>query len=309
MAKKKTEQVRDKALVLNGDFATSMVLLAPYVILFTLFIAVPVCIAVGLSFTYFDAINTPDFVGLDNYISLFTQDNIFMKYILPNTLKYAIIVGPGGCILSFILAWMVTQLPRIPRTVLSLAIYTPSMVGPLMVQFVWRTIFAGEQRGIVNAFLLQHGWIDQPIAFVMDARYLPTIMIIVSLWSAMGIGFLSMIAGILNVNTEFYEAAYVDGIKNRFQEVIYITIPSMKPQMLFGAVMAIVNAFNIGWIGPTLSGMNPTPNYSGQLILNHIEDYAFSRFEMGYAAAVSVVLLIMVWLFSKLAGALFTEKN
>lgn len=304
--KKKTKSYR---MSLRGDFLTSMALLAPYVILFTLFIAIPVLIAVGLSFTYFDAINTPRFVGLSNYINLLTQDNIFMKYILPNTIKYAIIVESGGCILSFLLAWMVTQIQPIPRTVISLAIYTPSMVGPLMVQFVWRTIFAGEQRGIVNAFLLEHGWIDQPIAFLMSADYLPTIMIIVSLWSAMGIGFLSMIAGILNVNTELYEAAYVDGIRNRFQEVIYITIPSMKPQMLFGAVMAIVNAFNIGWIGPTLSGMNPTPGYSGQLILNHIEDYAFSRYEMGYAAAISVALLLMVWFFSKLAQALFSEKN
>ena len=161
----------------------------------------------------------------------------------------------------------------------------------------------------MNAFLLSHGWIDSPVAWLLSPDHLLTIMILVALWQAMGIGFLAMIAGILNVNEELYEAAYMDGMKNRFQEVVYITIPSMKPQMMFSAVMAIVNAFNTGWIGPALAGSNPTPDYSGNLILNHIEDYAFSRYEMGYAAAISVVLLLMIAFFSKVAGKLFTEKD
>lgn len=303
---KKTKSVKVRR---NNDFLTSMALLFPYLLLFSLFIAIPVIIAIGLSFTYFDVINTPTFTGLSNYISLLTQDEIFLKYIIPNTFKYALIVGPGGCILSFILAWLVTQIPAVPRTILTLCLYMPSMVGPLMIQVVWKTIFSGDQRGILNAFLISHGWIDMPINFLLSPDYLLTIIIIVALWQAMGIGFLAMIAGILNVNDELYEAAYVDGMKNRFQEVIYITIPSMKPQMLFGAVMAIVSAFNTGWIGPALSGTNPTPSYSGNLILNHIEDYAYSRYEMGYAAAVSVVLLLMIAFFSKVAGALFTEKD
>lgn len=304
-----SKKIKYKKMKKNSDFLSSMVLLAPYLLLFSLFIAIPVIIAIGLSFTYFDVINTPTFVGLSNYISLLTQDEIFLKYIIPNTFKYALIVGPGGCILSFILAWLVTQIQAVPRTILTLCLYMPSMVGPLMIQVVWKTVFSGDQRGILNSFLISHGWIDMPINFLLSPDYLMTIIIIVALWQAMGIGFLAMIAGILNVNEELYEAAYVDGMKNRFQEVIYITIPSMKPQMMFGAVMAIVSAFNTGWIGPALSGTNPTPNYSGNLILNHIEDYAYSRYEMGYAAAVSVVLLLMIAFFSKVAGALFTEKD
>lgn len=293
----------------RNDFISSMLLLAPYLLLFSLFIAIPVVIAIGLSFTYFDVINAPKFTGVSNYISLLTSYEIFLKYIIPNTFKYALIVGPGGCILSFLLAWLVTQIPAVPRTILTLCLYMPSMVGTLMIQVVWKTIFSGDQRGILNAFLIRHGWTDMPVNWLLSPDYLMKVMIIVALWQAMGIGFLAMISGILNVNDELYEAAYVDGMKNRFQEVIYITIPSMKPQMLFAAVMAIVNAFNTGWIGPALSGTNPTPGYSGNLILNHIEDYAFSRYEMGYAAAISVVLLIMIAFFSKVAGRLFTEKE
>lgn len=284
-------------------------MLLPYIILFSTFILVPVIIAMGLSFTYFDVINEPSFMGLLNYITLFTQDEVFLKYVLPNTFLYALIVGPGGYVISFLLAWMLAQIQPIPRTILALCIYTPSMLGSVFIGVIWKTIFSGDQSGWFNSILLRLGLIDTPIQFLLTSDYFMLIMIIVSLWSAMGIGFLSMISGILNIDQELYEAAYVDGIRNRFQEIIYITVPSMKPQMFFGAVMAIVNAFNMGWIGVTLSGANPTPGYSGQLITNHIDDYGFLRYEMGYAAAISVVLLLVVYGFNLVAGRLFGDND
>lgn len=284
-------------------------MLLPYIILFSTFILVPVVIAIGLSFTYFDVINKPSFTGLLNYITLFTQDEVFLKYVLPNTFLYALIVGPGGYVISFLLAWMLAQIQPLPRTILALCIYTPSMLGGVFIGVIWKTIFSGDQSGWFNSILLRLGLIDTPIQFLLTSDYFMLIMIIVSLWSAMGIGFLSMISGILNIDQELYEAAYVDGIRNRFQEIVYITIPSMKPQMFFGAVMAIVNAFNMGWIGVTLSGANPTPNYSGQLITNHIDDYGFLRYEMGYAAAISVVLLLVVYGFNMAAGTLFGDND
>ena len=240
---------------------------------------------------------------------LFTQDENFLKYVIPNTLKYAIIVGPGGYILAFLMAWMLSQIQATPRKIISLALYTPSMVGGVFIAVVWRTLFSGNDDGYINALLLQYDFIDEAIQFLQSPEYLLNIMIFVSLWSSMGIGFLAMLAGLLNVDKTLYEAAYVDGIKNRFQEIIYITIPQMKPQMLFGAVMAIVGAFNSGYIGVALSGANPTPQYSGQLIINHIEDYGFIRYEMGYAAAISVVLLLIIVLFSKVAYTLFGERD
>lgn len=293
----------------NKEDGKAYLLLSPYIILFSVFILVPVLIAVYLSFTYFDVINEPTFTGLLNYITLFTQDEVFLKYVLPNTFLYALVVGPGGYVLSFLLAWMLAQIQPIPRTVLALCIYTPSMLGQVFIGVIWKTIFSGDQSGWVNSLLLRWGLIDTPIQFLLTKDYFMLIMIVVSLWSAMGIGFLAMISGILNIDQELYEAAYVDGLRNRFQEIIYITVPSMKPQMLFGAVMAIVNAFNMGWIGVTLSGANPTPEYSGQLITNHIDDYGFIRYEMGYAAAISVVLLLIVYAFNVVAHRLFGEKD
>jgi len=281
----------------------------PYALLFFVFIVIPVVVGALLSLTYFDTIQFPRFIGLRNYITLITEDEIFMKYVLPNTITFAVIVGPGGYMLSFLLAWMLAQLPRGPRTILALILYSPSMTSGVTMAVVWQTLFSGDQNGYLNSFLLNLGVIQNPIQWLQSPQYLMPIMIVVTLWSSMGVGFLAMLAGILEINPELYEAAAIDGMSSRWQEIFYITIPSMKPQMLFGAVMSIVGTFQAGAIGVTLSGSNPTPQYAGQLIVNHIEDYGFLRYEMGYAAAISVVLLLMVLFFSRLANRLFSSEE
>jgi multiple sugar transport system permease protein len=283
--------------------------LSLYAALFFVFIIVPVAAAFFLSFTFFDTIQPPHFIGLRNYITLLTQDDTFMKYVLPNTIQFAVIVGPGGYALAFLLAWMLAQLPRIPRTLFALILYSPSMTSGVAMAVVWKTLFSGDQIGYLNSFLLNLGLVQEPIQWLQSPQYLMTIMILVTLWSSMGIGFLAMLAGILEINPELYEAAALDGVSSRWQEIFLITIPSMKPQMLFGAVMAIVGTFQAGAIGVTLSGSNPTPQYAGQLIVNHIEDYGFLRYEMGYAAAVSVVLLLMVLFFTRLSNRLFASEE
>ena len=174
---------------------------------------------------------------------------------------------------------------------------------------VWLPLLTGDRIGYLNSLLLRLGIIDVPQLWVTDPKYLMNAMIIVTLWSSMGVGFLAMLAGILNINKDYYEAARIDGMKSRLQEIWYITIPSMKPQMLFGAVMAIVTTFKTGTIGVELSGTNPTPAYSGHLIINHIEDFGFIRFEMGYAAAISVFLLVLMYVSNRLSWGLFGTKG
>lgn len=283
--------------------------LTPYVMLFFTFIIIPVIIAIALSFTYFNTIETPDYVGLRNYIELLTRDEVFMQYVLPNTIKFAFIVGPVGYIMSFLLAWMLAQIPHRPRTLLAIILYSPSMTAGIAMTVVWTVLFSGNSTGYLNSILINWGFIEQPIQFLQSPDYLMNIMILVSLWGSMGVGFLAMLAGILNIDQSLYEAAYVDGMKNRWQEIFYITIPSMKPQMLFGAVMAVVGTFTVGAIGVQLSGANPTPQYAGQLMVNHIEDYGFIRYLMGYASAVSVVLLVLIYSISKVTFNLLGEKD
>ena len=305
------QQTRGKTLIAKRENSNkkAYVFLLPYLLLFTAFIVIPMIVAIGLSFTSFDTIQTPTFSGFMNYVTLFTKDQVFMQKVLPNTIVYALIVGPGGYLLSFLVAWALAQLEPISRTILTVIFYSPSITGLTAMTVLWKVIFSGDQMGYLNSILMKMGVIDEPILWLIDVRYLLPIMIIVALWSSMGVGFLAMLAGILNADESLYEAAAIDGVKNRFQEMIYITIPTMKPQMLFGAVMAIVGTFQNGAIGVQLAGSNPTPQYAGQLIVNHIEDYGFIRYEMGYAAAVSVILLAIVWIFSKIFGKLFSSKD
>lgn len=281
----------------------------PYIIIFLIFVVAPIIGAIALSFTNYDSVSEMKFVGLLNYVTLLTKDQTFMQKIVPNTFIFALVVGPLGYCFSFFIAWSIAQITKKSRTIIAIILYSPSLTLGIAMSVIWRTFFSGDSSGYLNAILMELNIIDAPIAWLTDARYLMPIMIIVSLWSSMGIGFLAMLSGIISINQELYEAAYIDGMKNRWQEIFYITIPSMKPQMLFGAVMAIVNSLNVSEIGVQLSGANPTPQNAGQLIVNHIQDYGFMRYEMGYAACISVVLLLVVYLFSRVAYKLFGERR
>lgn len=299
-----------KALVNRiWEYRLSYLFIAPFVICFTVFMLIPVLAAIGLGFTYFNGIQSPEWIGWKNYAYLLSQDTLFLKHALPNTLKFAIIVGPGGYMASFILAWLIAQIPDRTRLWFVLAFFAPSLAAGIAMTVIWHPLLSGDRIGYLNSFLLSLGIIEDPQLWVTDRLYLMNSMIMVTLWSSMGVGFLAMLAGILNIDKTLHEAGRLDGIKSRLQEVWYITIPAMKPQMLFAAVMAIVGAFKAGHIGVELSGQNPTPEYSGNLLVNHIDDYGLIRFEMGYASAVSVVLLMIIFIFNRLSWRLFGNKD
>jgi multiple sugar transport system permease protein len=291
-------------------FNTAYLFMMPYLLAFVAFLVIPVILGMLLSFTYFDMIQFPKFIGFKNYTSLLTSDDVFMQNVIPNTVKFALIVGPLGYFLGFFLAWLLAQIPKKARTVLALVIYSPSMTAGVAMAVMWRVIFSGDPSGYLNVVLMNLNVIQEPVVWLQDPKYLLNIMIIVSVWSSMGVGFLAMLAGVLNTDKEIYEAAYIDGIKTKFQEIFYITIPQMKPQMLFGAVMSIVSTFNAGSIGVELSGGGYiTPQNSGQLIVTHINDYGFGRFEMGYAASISVVLLLLVYFLGQACFKLFGDND
>lgn len=290
-------------------FNSAYLFIAPYAIIFLIFVVLLIFISIALSFTYYDTVNPPRFIGLTNYINLFTQDSTFMQNAIPNTIKYVIIVGPLGYLLGFVVAWILAQLPKRLRNVLAVIIYSPSLTSGVLMSVVWKVMFSGDATGYLNYLLLNWGLINEPIQFLQSPDWIFGIMVFVGLWSSMGIGFLAMLSGILNIDKELYEAAYVDGIKTRFQEIIHITIPSMKPQMLFGAIMAMVSTFNSYGIAQALTGSNPPPQNAGWLIVDHMNDYAFTKLEMGYASAVSVVLLLMVLIFNRVCYKLFKTKD
>ncbi len=266
------------------------VMVAPYMLIFSIFTIAPVILSVVISFTNFNMLEMPDFVFLDNYISLFFDDEIFLTA-CTNTFIFAGIVGPASYLLSFLVAWFINELPPKVRALVTLIFYAPSISG--QVYLIWGTLFSADSYGWVNATLLNLGLINEEIAFFKTEKYVMPLCIVVSLWTSLGMSFLSFIAGLQGVDRSLYEAGAVDGVKNRWQELYYITLPSMKPQLMFGAVMAITGAFGYGGIVTALCGF-PSVNYCAHTIMHHLEDYGGSRYEVGYSSAIAVVLFAIM---------------
>lgn len=283
----------------------SYVLMAPFLLLFLVFVVIPIISSVFLSFTSFNMLQMPKFVGFDNYIRMFLEDDVFVKA-MKNTIVFAIITGPLGYILSFVVAWLINELGRGLRWFLTLVMYAPTLAGNIY--YIWTYIFSGDSKGLINTSLMNVGVITDPIQWLTDAKYNVVVVLIVIVWMSLGSGFLAFVAGFNALDRSYFEAAAIDGVKNRFQELWYVTIPQMGPQLLFGAVMSISGAFAVGYANAAITGF-PSSNYSTHTLLLHMLDYGTIRFEMGYASAIAVVLftiMLFTWIAIKKALSKFS---
>ncbi len=265
-------------------------MLAPYFILFFFFTVLPVVMSVAFSFTYYNMLEMPEFIGWKNYIKLFLEDDIFLTS-LKNTLILAVITGPISYFLCLLFAWIINEFKGWLRAFLTLIFYAPSICGNAYV--VWNLILSGDRYGYLNGFLMKLGILDEAIIWMKTEKYVLPMLIIVQLWLSLGTGFLSFIAGLQTVDKSLYEAAALDGVKNRWQELWYVTLPAMKPQLMFGAVMQITQSFAIADVSIQLAG-NPSVNYAGATVVTHLLDYGTVRFEMGYASAIATVLFLLM---------------
>lgn len=268
-------------------------MIAPFMIIFTIFTVLPVLMSFLLSFTSFDMLQFPKFIGLTNYVNLFLNDDVFL-IALKNTLILAIITGPLSYMMAFLFAWLINELPPKIRWFLVLIFYAPSISGAAYL--LWLLIFSSDMYGILNATLIDLNIINSPILWLETPKYALPILIIVQLWLSLGVSFLAFIAGLQTVDKTLYEAAAVDGIKNRWQELWYITLPQMKSQLMFGAVMQITTALGIGAVSVSLLGF-PSVEYSGHTIVTHLLDFGSTnstRLEMGYASAIATILFILM---------------
>ena len=282
----------------------SFLFIAPYCIIFTVFYLVPVVTSMGLNFTYYNVLESPRFIGWQNYINLFFSDDVFLTAV-KNTFLFAVVTGPIGYFMALIIAWMINEIKRpVLRAIMTLIFYAPTISG--QAYFIWKFIFSSVSKGFEIGWLLKLGAIYSPILWFEDATYIQPILIVVVLWMSMGTGFLSFIAGLQNVDRTLYEAGYMDGIKNRFQELWYITLPSMKPQLMFGAVMTITSSFAIHDQLAALAGF-PSVSYAAHTVVSHLVDYGSIRFEMGYASAIATLLFIVMILCNKLVQFLLRK--
>jgi len=274
-----------KAIVRNK---VCYIFLAPYAIVFALFFIAPLVVSIFYSFTYFNILEPPRFIGLRNYINLLLGDDVFL-IAMKNTFIIAAITGPIGYIMSFLFAWFINELPRYIRAVVTLIFYAPSISGAVFT--IWMIIFSGDAYGYVNGILMNLGILDQPILWLTDPKYMMPVMLVVILWMSLGTGFLAFIAGLSTIDVSLYEAGLVDGITNRWQELWYITLPNMKGMLMFGAVMAITQSFAVADVTVALAGF-PSTDYAVHTVVNHLVDYGSLRFEMGYASAIATLLFL-----------------
>lgn len=275
-------------------------LLAPFMILFTVCTIIPVVMSLPMSFYNFNMIQAPKWVGLSNFYTLFLNDSVFLKAV-KNTLVFAVFTGPFAYMLSFLVAWLINEMNPFLKTFFTFVFYAPSMTTSVYV--TWQLIFSGDQYGYLNAILLDLGFTHQPVLWLIDTKYILGVCIAVQLWMSMGAGFLAIRAGFQNIDKSMYEAGAIEGIKNRWQELFMITIPSMGPQLLFAAVNQIAGSFTVGYVGQMLVGL-PSTDYAAHTIMNHATDYGYVRYEMGYASAICFVLFLSMLLANKGVNAL-----
>lgn len=287
------KQKKAPALQLNAELKKSMpsyLMIAPYFILFFFFTVLPVLASIVLSFTDFNMLEWPEFTGWTNYIRLLVNDDLFIVA-LKNTLLFAVITGPVSYMMCLLFAWIINEFSGKLRAFLTLIFYAPSICGNAYM--IWQIILTGDRYGFLNGILLEWDIINEAIIWMKTEKYVMPMLIVVQLWLSLGTGFLSFIAGLQTVDKNMYEAAVLDGVKNRWQELWYITLPAMKPQLMFGAVMQITQSFAIADISIQLAG-NPSVNYAGSTVVTHLLDYGTVRFEMGYASAIATILFLLM---------------
>ena len=298
MSKNTDKQVKTRHEMTNAEWTwflvkrnkTAYFMIAPFMILFFIFTIIPVALSLVLSFTSFNMLEWPKFIFMDNYITLFLDDDLFITA-FKNTLIFAAITGPASYIISYVVAWFINELPPKVRAIVTLVFYAPSIAGN--VYLIWGTPFSGDAYGWVNGVLLDMGIIDSPILWFQNADYVMPLIIAVALWTSLGTSFPSFIAGLQGIDGSLFEAGAIDGVKNRWQELWYITLPSMKPQLMFGAILAITGAFGFGGVVTALAG-NPSVDYVAYTLTHHLEEYQGTRWEVGYASAISFIMFLMM---------------
>lgn len=268
----------------------SYILIAPYMILFAVFTVLPVLMSILISFTNFNMLEFPSWVGWQNYIRLFLEDDVFL-IALKNTLLFAAITGPVSYIACFVFAWLINELRPKMRAFMTLVFYAPSISGN--VYFIWKIMFSGDSYGYINGFLMKLGILNEPILWLQDPKYMLPVIMLVQLWLSLGTSFLAFIAGLQGIDRTLFEAGAVDGIRNRWQELWHITLPSMRPQLLFGAVIQITTSFAVADVAVALAGF-PSVQYAAHTVITHLMDFGTIRFEMGYASSIATILFFIM---------------
>lgn len=268
--------------------------IAPALILFTIFVAVPVGASLFFSFTKYNVIQSPKWVGLNNYRNLILYDPRFWKAVR-NTVVYVVGVVPFSISLSLLLAVAIDQKIRLKNLYKTL-FFMPAVTSVVALSVVWKWLFAGEKYGLINHFLLKLGL--QPIDWLLSPTWtLPAIMIM-SIWAGLGYNMILFLAGLQAIPNSLYEAADADGA-GAMSKFWHITLPLLRPTMTYAVIMSTIASFQVFeqvyiMAGSTSAGVGGVLDCA-LTIVAYLYDSGFQRFMMGYASAIAYLLFAAVF--------------
>ncbi|NQU95640.1 MAG: sugar ABC transporter permease [Candidatus Omnitrophica bacterium] len=272
----------------------SYIFIAPAVLLFLIFVVGPVIASFYWSFTEYDAIHAPKWVGLANYKNIFFNDPRFWKSVR-NTCLYTLGVIPLGTALSLLLAIAVDQQIRF-KNFFRAIYFIPSVTSVIALSVIWKWLFAGEKYGLINHILIRVGL--QPVDWLMSPVWtLPAIMIM-SIWASLGYNMILFLAGLQTIPKTVYEAADIDGA-NVFDKFWHITLPLLKPFTVFVVIIGFITSFQVFervyimtqselGIGGVLD--------SALTVVAYLYDMGFRKFKMGYASALGYIVFVVVFI-------------
>jgi multiple sugar transport system permease protein len=262
------------------------VFMSPAIIGLLVFTLGPILASAYISFTDYDILGSPVWVGLENYIKLF-HDPFFWQSIKV-TVIYSVVSVPLGLVVSLALAMLLNRSLKgiyLFRTIF----YLPAVISGVAVSLLWKWIF-NPDFGLMNYFLAFLG-IDGP-KWLFDENWALPALIVMSLWGVGG-GMLIYLAGLQGIPTELYEAAEIDGA-NRWRKFISVTIPMLSPVIFFNLVMGIIGSLQIFTEGYVMTAGGP--NNSTLFSVLYLYRNAFDYLQMGYASAIAWVLFLIILL-------------
>ncbi|WP_077532532.1 carbohydrate ABC transporter permease [Massiliimalia massiliensis] len=272
--------------MMQRDSTWAGIFLLPNLICFLLFVLIPIVSAFVLSFMQWDMLSTPKFIGFDNYIRLFTQDEIFIQ-VLVNTLIFTACSVPMVIIASLLIAMALNQ-QILGKKFYRVLIFLPVISSNVVVSVMWKWLLVPDY-GFVNYFLSWFG-IAGP-NWLTDANWSMFSIIFVFVWKNIGYYMLIFLAGLQGIPNSYYEAVEMDG-GNAWHKFRNITIPLLSPTTFFVTVMVVIGSFQVFDIVMLMT--EGGPGRSTSVMVHYLYQQAFRYFDMGYATAISYILFIIV---------------
>jgi multiple sugar transport system permease protein len=289
-----------------GKQKMSYLFIALPAILFFIFQLAPVFISFFWSFTQYDVVHAPKFVGLANYRNILFNDPLFWKAIR-NTILYVIGVVPIGVCLSLILAVAIDQKIKFKNFFKSI-FFLPTITAIVAVSVIWKWLYAGEKYGLFNYILLKLGF--QPIDWLASPTWTLPSIIIMSIWAGIGYNMILFLAGLQSIPDVMYEAAEIDGA-GFWTKFFNVTIPLLKPTIVFVSIMSFIFSFQVfeqvyimtggqGGIGGVLN--------SALTIVAYLYDMGFQKFQMGYASALAYIIFLLIFVLTMVNNRLMRSN-